>query len=95
MFELTPPSADLDSQIAIRALTPDVLTCSFPFKRYGVLKIGGRGCIGMWLVFHHISAQQAGACLLLRLLVLLSGGRVGTPVSYGISFGLPFCIGKR
>jgi hypothetical protein len=33
------------SQIAIRTLAPVVLTCSFPFKRWGVLKFGGRGSI--------------------------------------------------
>jgi hypothetical protein len=63
MFELTPLISDLNSQIAIRALTSDVLTCTFPFKRYGLLKIGGRGCIGTCVAFIILESCCAGFLL--------------------------------
>ena len=33
--------------MAIRHVTPNIVTCSAPFLRFGRLKIGGRGTIGI------------------------------------------------
>jgi hypothetical protein len=33
--------------MVIRSITPDIVTLSVPFRRFGRLKIGGRGTIGI------------------------------------------------
>lgn len=38
--------ADPERVMVIREVTPDILTCSVPFARFGQLKIGGRATIG-------------------------------------------------
>lgn len=37
--------ADPDSSMIFRRITPNILTCSTPFNRFGRIKIGGRGTI--------------------------------------------------
>ena len=55
MFELVPKNvAELT---VIASITPDIVTVSFPFRRYGLIKIGGRGTISMFrlafFALHH------------------------------------------
>lgn len=39
--------SDPSKVMVIRQVTPNITTCSAPFLRFGRLKIGGRGTIGM------------------------------------------------
>lgn len=39
--------SDPSKVMVIRQITPNITTCSVPFLRFGRLKIGGRGTIGM------------------------------------------------
>lgn len=35
--------------MVVRSITPDVVTMSLPFARFGRLKFGARGTLGMYL----------------------------------------------
>lgn len=41
--------SDPSKVMVIRQVTPNITTCSAPFLRFGRLKVGGRGTIGMTL----------------------------------------------
>lgn len=41
--------SDPSKVMVIRQVTPSITTCSAPFLRFGRLKVGGRGTIGMIL----------------------------------------------
>ena len=43
--KLIPPNPD--KVMVIRNVTPDVVTLSLPFARFGRINIGGRGTLGM------------------------------------------------
>lgn len=36
--------------MVIRNITPDIVTLSLPFSRFGQINIGGRGTLGMFLL---------------------------------------------
>ena len=40
--------------MVIRSITPNLITCSSPFNRFGRIKVGGRGTIGQY----HRSIEQ-------------------------------------
>lgn len=42
--KLIPPNPS--TVTVIRAVTPNIVTLSAPFSRYGLMKVGGRGTIG-------------------------------------------------
>jgi len=44
MAPLFPPNPS--GLMVIRAVTPDIITMSLPFARFGVLRFGGRGTLG-------------------------------------------------
>jgi len=44
-----------DKVMVLRKVTPDILTCSVPFLRFGRVNIGGRGTIGKSQ--HHLSSN--------------------------------------
>jgi hypothetical protein len=39
-----------DKVMVIRNITPDIVTLSLPFSRFGQINIGGRGTLGMFLI---------------------------------------------
>lgn len=49
--------SDPSKVMVIRQISPNITTCSAPFLRFGRLKIGGRGTIGMsrqvYSIMHH------------------------------------------
>jgi hypothetical protein len=56
--------SDPEKVMVIRKLTPDITICSSPFKRFGRVKIGGRGTIvrlqtGNVAVFSPVALTEA------------------------------------
>lgn len=49
MFKLAPSNPE--DVMVIEQVTPSITTCSVPFSRYGVIKVGGRGTIGEEILF--------------------------------------------
>ncbi|KAL1957708.1 hypothetical protein VTO42DRAFT_5551 [Malbranchea cinnamomea] len=43
IFNLIPSNPE--EVMVIRQITPSIITCSVPFSRYGIIKVGGRGTI--------------------------------------------------
>ena len=43
--KLIPPNPS--AATVIRAVTPNIVTLSAPFKRFGLMKVGGRATIGI------------------------------------------------
>ena len=39
-----------DKVMVIRNITPDIVTLSLPFSRFGQINIGGRGTLGTFLL---------------------------------------------
>lgn len=48
--KLIPPNPD--KVMVIRNITPDVVTLSLPFSRFGHINIGGRGTLGTFSQAH-------------------------------------------
>ena len=46
--KLIPPNPD--KVMVIRNITPDIVTLSLPFARFGQINIGGRGTLGTFLL---------------------------------------------
>ena len=61
---------DPSKVMVIRQVTPNIITCSAPFLRFGRLKIGGRGTIGKSM--HYV--PQCAAVLTITTTVRLQSG---------------------
>lgn len=44
--------SDPDNVMVIRNVTPNIATFSVPFSRFGKVKIGGRGTLGMLITIY-------------------------------------------
>lgn len=59
--ELVPPNpADL---MVIRNITPNVVTFSVPFSRFGKIKVGGRGTLGISQLRTHAHTLSLSSCV--------------------------------